>query len=494
MDTPGAGVGISTHCGYATVCKNHLMFRQGIQPGGTAKARYCLRFTADAASSRLQLMPEAYEAYRAAYPPVINWPDRRPVMMWWIADNGKTSPVNPRGYMQDPMLNVSDIAAFRKRVADHARTLVSNMNAQQVKPQGIIIWDIEGQEFIHATTYVGDPRAFASGYAPEMNAVADELFGIFRDAGYRVGVTIRPQYLQWGRTLPPSCRKDSYHGWRDYFIKVDAPFKQAFHGCYEHGWAVVPDGNGSQTEYTKGQEQQILDLLRSKAAYARKRWGVTLFYVDSAVYTGGGPLDPDIFRTLQKEFPDCLFIPEQESIGTMASAIPFTDMKSSGDAKLSPLTWRWAYPNAAMAVKWNDCTGSCWDSYQWEFRASQKIGDITLMGVSSQMQQTHLSNMMSTILEIRKEMSSVFVTDSATGRKLSFSGTPSDVLPYPVKLRVYFASSAAQLAASTLQCEAGQWLGENACTLDLTGMTVSQIRYVDFAGKLVRTGPVQPLN
>jgi hypothetical protein len=307
-------------------------------------------------------------------------------------------------------------------------------------------------------------------------------------------VTIRPQYLQWGKTLPVTCKTDSYHGWRDYFIRVDAPFKQAFHGCYDHGWAVVPNGNGSQSEFRKGQEQQVLELLRSKAAYARKRWGVTLFYVDSAVYTGGGPLDPGIFRTLQQEFPDCLFIPEQESIGTMAAAIPFTDMKSGGDARIAPLTWRWAYPNAAMAVKWNDCNGDCWNSYLWEFQTSQKIGDIALMGVSSQMSQTHLSNMMATILDVRKEMGNVFVTDAATGRKLSFSGTPANILPYPVKLRVYFAASAAQLPASAMQCEAGQWLGENACTLNLAGITVSQIRYYDFAGKLVKTEAARPLN
>jgi hypothetical protein len=494
IDTPARNVQIATECGFSTICKNHLMLRNGIAPGETATRRYCMRFTADATLSRLQLMPEAYEAYRAAYPPVINWPDRRPIMMWWVAENGKTSATNPRGYMQDPTLQVSNTAEFRKRMTDRARFILNQMNAQPAKPQGIILWDIEGQEFIHPTTYIGDPRVFNSGYAPEMNGVADEVFGIFTSAGYRVGVTLRPQYMQWGKTLPATCKTDPYNGWKDYFIKVDAPYKQAFHGCYDHGWGLVPAGNGSQTEFKKGQEQKILDLLRSKAAYAKKRWGVTIFYVDSAVYTGGGPIDSSIFRTLQSEFPDCLFIPEQESMATMAAAIPFTDMKSPGDAKVSPLTWRWAYPNAAMAVKWNDCTGSCWDANLWQFKTSQKIGDIALMSVAPQVSETHLANVMSTILDVRKESGNVFVTDSTTGRKLSFSGRPAEILPYPVKLRVYFAASATQLPASTLQCEAGQWLGENACTLDLNGMTVSQVRYYDFAGKLVKTEPAQPLN
>ena len=52
---------------------------------------------------------------------------------------------------------------------------VSQMNALPVRPQGIIVWDLEGQEFIHPTTYIGDPRALGAGYAPEMNAIADEL-------------------------------------------------------------------------------------------------------------------------------------------------------------------------------------------------------------------------------------------------------------------------------------------------------------------------------
>ena len=299
--------------------------------------------------------------------------------------------------------------------------------------------------------------------------------------------------MNWGKTLPGTCKSDPYNGWRDYFIRVDAPYKQAFYGCYD-GWALVPDGNGSQTEFRNGQEQQILDLLRSKAAYARDRWGVTIFYVDSAVYTGGGPIDPAIFRTLQKEFPDSLFIPEQESLGTMAAAIPFTDMKSPGDAKISPLTWRWAYPNAAMAVKWNDCSDSCWDGNTWNFRTSQKIGDIALMSLYPQISQIHLNNMMNTILDVRNEMSTVLVTDSSTGRTLSFTGTPAQILQYPVKMRVYFGVSAAQVSNSALHCEAGQWLGENSCTLDLSGMSVAQIRYYDFAGQLVRSDTAKPLN
>ena len=33
--------------------------------------------------------------------------------------------------------------------------------------------------------------------------------------------------------------------------------------------------------------------------------------------------------------------------------------------------------------------------------------------------------------------------------------------------------------------EAGQWLGENACELNLTGMLFSEVRYYDFTNQLV---------
>lgn len=494
IDTPARETSVGIQCGWSTICKNQMMLRYSIAPnGGRGASRYCMRMSSEAYPSLLEFLPEAYKQYQSSWPDITNWPDRRPIMAWWIADTGKRSAINPRGYMQDPNLNVSDSKLFATRVLDRARSFRDQMNALPVKPQGLILWDIEGQEFIHPTTYIGDPRVFQSGYAPEMNAIADQVFATFRDSGYRVGVTLRPQYMQWGTTLPATCKTNSYGGARDYFIKVDAPFRQSFHGCYDHGWAVVPDGNGSQTEFVNTQRAEVLSLLRSKAQYARQRWGVTLFYVDSAVYTGGGPIDPQIFRTLKEEFPDCLFIPEQENIATLSATMPFADVKNSSDPKFGPLTWRWAYPNAAFAVKWNDCTGTCWTQNLENFKIGQKIGDIALLSLYPQISAGHLETVNSTIQEVRREMSNVFVTDSVTGRKLSFSGTPDRILAYPVKLRVYFAGSEGELTSSGLFCEAGQWMGENSCTLDLSASKVSQIRYVDFAGKTVRTDAPQLL-
>jgi hypothetical protein len=85
--------------------------------------------------------------------------------------------------------------------------------------QGVIVWDIEGDENKQPTgqiwesgtmkepahpeyaTFVGDPRLTGSdGIAPEMayvdtsgTSTADEFFKKFRNAGLSLGVTIRPQ-------------------------------------------------------------------------------------------------------------------------------------------------------------------------------------------------------------------------------------------------------------------------------------------------------------
>ena len=48
--------------------------------------------------------------------------------------------------------------------------------------QGMITWDIEGQEYPHATSYIGDPRK-VSLLAPEMEPMADAYFAKFRRGG-----------------------------------------------------------------------------------------------------------------------------------------------------------------------------------------------------------------------------------------------------------------------------------------------------------------------
>ncbi len=201
------------------------------------------------------------------------------------------------------------------------------------------------------------------GYAPEMNAVVDDVFKLFRDAGYRVGVTLRPQRIQWGTQLPATCTYSPIDDFKSYFVKVDGPFGATMHSCYDPNgilWAPLPVGNGAQQNLRVGQAREAFETLKEKAAYARSRWGVTLFYVDSAVYSGGAVLEPDVFKQLHLEFPDSLFIPEQQTMEHVAYSMPFTDPRNPGDPVPTPDSWRWVYPQAGMSIWVSDCGGDCW--------------------------------------------------------------------------------------------------------------------------------------
>ncbi len=486
-NAPSPDVTMGMQCGWSYLCKNQPVI-SNIGPGKTKTASFSLRFSSDPNVASIDLAPEAYSEFAATYPSVVNWPDRRPVMAWFISDYSKRSATNPRGYLQQPNLNASDVAGFGTQVIAAAQNVISLMKNRPVQPQGILIWDLEGQEFIQPTTYVGDPRVFSEGYAPEMNAVADQLFALFKSAGYKTGVTLRPQQLRWGTQLPATCQYNSSNDYKDYYIKVDAPYLQRFYACYDPNgvsWSLIPQGNGGQTFYQPTQPDAVTALLMSKVTYAHSRWGTTIYYVDTSVWSGGSPLPPDIFKQLQLAFPDCVFIPEESVLETMATSLPYTDPNVSSGFKFSPVTWRYVYPNGAAGVYLANCQGTCWSTNYNNFLIGQKIGDMPIYTQPQQISSTQLQNIESMILTARSQMSAITVTNTSTGLSYSYQGSASAVYQYPVKMRVYFAASQATASASTVYCESGQWLGENTCSLDLTGLLVAQIRYYDFAGNLV---------
>ena len=97
--------------------------------------------------------------------------------------------------------------------------------------QGMVTWDIEGEQYPQPTTYIGDPTQFST-LAPEMDGVIDQYFQTFSSAGFRVGICLRPQQL------------------------------------------VFPPGGGAPTQTTVANPTQ---LLLNKISYAYKRWGTTPF-------------------------------------------------------------------------------------------------------------------------------------------------------------------------------------------------------------------------
>lgn len=267
------------------------------------------------------LAPEGFAEYAAAFPYQVNWPDRRPIAYTMVSEGGKRSVSNPRGYFWDPNLNAGNPSAFKLAMMASADTTLTILNSMSVRPQGIIIWDIEGQEFPHAFTYVGAPDKLGA-LAPEMEAVADEYFARFTSQGYRVGVALRPENFDTGNLLPTTCVSDPNFYFRDVFILLTAPVLNRGYRCDATNiWTRWGSNLGNQTllrDYNA-----VLDVLRQRVRFARSRWGATLFYVDSSLWFNGAALDSSMWRTLSTEFPGSLFIPEITNNGNFGATAPY---------------------------------------------------------------------------------------------------------------------------------------------------------------------------
>jgi DNA-directed RNA polymerase subunit RPC12/RpoP len=241
-----------------------------------------------------------------AMPVRVHWPDHRPIGVLFLASNFHSSATNPRGWFNDPGLDVTGPDGpqrFRKALLDYADRSIAIL--KRTGAQGAIVWDLEGEQFPHKISFIGDPRLL-DRLAPEMVPVADEFFGRLRSAGLKVGLTIRPQQL-----------------------------------VFDAG------GLPRQTE--------VLNLKRSllaKIDYARKRWGATLFYVDS----NGGIRRPDEawqFRRLVEQRPDILLIPEHHYLPYWSFSAPYSALRQ-GDPAVTANWARRLFPGSFQALDVDD--------------------------------------------------------------------------------------------------------------------------------------------
>src|SRR5438094_2752108 len=246
-----------------------------IKPGASKAFNVSLRF--GPAGSRVQdLSGDVLDRYAKKYPFQINWNDRRPIGAIFLASSGINVATNPRRWiMNEGKIDITtDLGkdAFRTallKMADNSIKVLKDTNAQ-----GMITWDPEGQEFL-GSCYYGDPR-LTPVLAPEteskddrgMSAV-DEYFDKFRRAGLKVGVCLRPQQI------------------------------------------TMMDGKPVQGA---ANNQQAAQVLKDKLAYAKERWGCTLFYIDSTVVVTVESLDSEVFKTVANAYPDVLLIPENETM------------------------------------------------------------------------------------------------------------------------------------------------------------------------------------
>jgi hypothetical protein len=251
------------------------------------------------------------------------WVDRRPIAQVFFESDNTNGGRNPRKWFDAgekvDTTTPGGVKRFQKMVFDRAHEALKRM--KEMNAQGVITWDMEGAEFPDAT-YMGDPTKLATddsaqSVAPEMAEIVDRYFKIYRDAGYRVGLTIRPQKV----LLQRDGTGRVIHAWENddnWFGKGDPPPDlQAF-------W------------------QQQLEM---KIRFARQRWGATLFYIDSDA-ANGGPMSFLVMRNLAAEFPDVLLIPEHSTLGYYSACTPYRQLDMLSADNITPPVVRRTYPGA----------------------------------------------------------------------------------------------------------------------------------------------------
>jgi hypothetical protein len=276
-----------------------------IKPGNTKVFNVSLRF-GPAGAQVQDLSGDVLERYANKYPFQVGWKDRRPIGEINLAGPQINVPTNPRRWImnfgQIDVTNDKGKAAFRTALLKFADNSVQVL--KETGAQGMITWDPEGEEF-GGEVYYGDPRLVPT-LAPEMEfkndgakSVIDEYFEKFRAAGLKVGVCIRPQQI-----------------------------------AMRDGWPV----------HQLAEDEQAAQILRERIAYAKQRWGCTLFYVDSTA-TVYGPINPDVFKAVADAYPDVLLIPENESMRYFAYSAPLNSYMHH-EITSTPVGARLVYPKA----------------------------------------------------------------------------------------------------------------------------------------------------
>ncbi len=325
-----------------------------VAPGQSISFRVLVRF-ADAQKPTELLAADAYANWRKEWPSTLHWPDRRIIGTAYLAssptsDAASAGDANPRRYFANgsgadlDVRTPAGLAIFQRRVLDQAGAIVQNL--RQLGAQGVITWDVEGEQFAQPTSYVGSPDMIPT-VAPEMESVIqdatspyngrrldDAYFDLIRSAGFRVGVCLRPQ---------------------QFVLQA-----------------------GGQAEQQSIPPEQVADQLIRKARYAHDRWGVTLFYLDSMVNSSGGTLDPSVLARVTASFPDSLFIPEEFTPRDSAVAAPFRSFLFHRETGTDAMT-RALYPSAFSAVLVNDVSPADLAAAQPALTEAVRGGDLLMV-------------------------------------------------------------------------------------------------------------------
>lgn len=274
-----------------------------LAPGKSITYKLALRFY-PAGTPEQQLAKPVIAAYKSMSPIKFSWPDRRMIGALVISSVSKQdAQANIRGWFPTEKINILTAAGradLRTKLLAYAKqsvTILKEMNAQ-----GMVTWDIEGQQFPHSISYVGSPDK-VKAVAPEMDAIIDEYFSLFRKAGFRTGVCIRPQEFTLNK---------------------------------EGTWAVQKDVRDPAA------------VLIRKIKYAYKRWGCTLFYIDSNVDSTTALMPAEVFKKVHEAVPYALLIPEHQNVKYHEYTAPYEDMRFGLD-HMDEMT-KAAYPSGFLVI------------------------------------------------------------------------------------------------------------------------------------------------
>jgi hypothetical protein len=332
---------------------------RSVKPGQTDSFIVSLRF-APAGTAAPLLAKDAYKSWAETWPRQLHWTDRRPIGTIYLASSPSGSDStqsggyvnNPRRYFDNSNEGVfsttrpGGLAAFQSRILQQAAANVQNM--RKLGAQGAITWDIEGEQYPQDTSYVCEPDGIAQ-IAPEMETVItdntspyygmkldDAYFKTMTDAGFRVGVCVRPQHFSL-------------------------------------------NGSGTARQvYLPG--TSIAAELTRKIQFAHDRWGATIFYIDSTVEQNGSALDAAILQRVAARFPDCLLIPEESTPKYYAYTVPFLSYIFHGSLGTDPNVHAY-YPGAFSAILVNDADTETLAKNAGALTASVKAGDILMAHV-----------------------------------------------------------------------------------------------------------------
>ena len=273
---------------------------------GSLHFQLALRF-GPAGATKPQIAGDIFQKYATTFPFTFNWADRRPIAEIIMCRSASGWAKNPRGWLNDPTLDVTTpdgLADFRTRMFAYADRCIAV--EKSVGAQGVIAWDMEGEEFPHGTSFIGDPR-LVDALAPEISgSFIDEWFAKFRNAGLRLGMTLRPQKIV-------------------RYNNDTAAFQQEL----------------------ADPSQNLID----KIAYAKNRWGVSIFYIDSNG-DKNSPVDTKFMARVAAAYPDVLLIPEMSTAGYEGFCAPYGSV-ADGDFGPSADALN-IYPNAVRTIVTSD--------------------------------------------------------------------------------------------------------------------------------------------